>query len=141
MADRLAKQGATDKSNSYTQSNLPQALLGFFHLDKMGLLAMRVQTFVRHSSQFCSSIYGFPPPEDQTFLSKKKKNRSYPVVVYKREFYVYLLAIDTDEFDVILSMNWLSTFYTIIQCRNRRLVFNALNHPKFKFIKGSKLIE
>lgn len=73
--------------------------------------------------------------------SYPKKNRSYPVVVYKREFYVYLLAIDTDEFDVILSMNWLSTFYTIIQCRNRRLVFKALNHPKFKFIKGSKLIE
>lgn len=59
------------------------------------------------------------------------------VVACKREFYTNLLVNNTHEFGVILCMDSLSTFYVVIDCWKRSIVFRVRNHSEFKFVRGN----
>lgn len=67
--------------------------------------------------------------------------RMYPIMVCKREFYINLLVINTQGFDMILGMDWLSTFHAVINCPKRSVVFMTSKHLKFEFIRHNSIIE
>lgn len=54
------------------------------------------------------------------------------MVISGREFYANLLVIDSGR------MDWLSTFYAVIDCRSRKTIFQILFHSKLKFLGGNK---
>lgn len=53
--------------------------------------------------------------------------RHCPIVLDNREFHVDLFILKHCDFDMILSMNWLSGSYVVIDCRRRAIVFQIPN--------------
>lgn len=49
-------------------------------------------------------------------IISNKECRLYPIIICSREFYANVLVIENSGFDVIMEMDWLSTFHTIIDC-------------------------
>lgn len=52
-----------------------------------------------------------------------KKYELSLIVISGREFYINLLFIYYGSYDVILDMDWLCTFHTIVDCRRRKVIF------------------
>jgi len=46
---------------------------------------------------------------------------------------VDMLILDTKGYDVILGMTWLSGYYAVIDCRNKKIIFQILHQLEFKF--------
>ena len=51
-----------------------------------------------------------------------------------------LILLNFHDFDLILGMDWLFTYYAILCCFNKKVTFQILNQPKFNFL-GSSLYE
>jgi len=64
--------------------------------------------------------------------------RSYLVEVCGRELSVYMFVIDTDGYDMILGMTWLSKYHVINDYRNKSVIFRILHQPEFQFVGESK---
>jgi len=47
------------------------------------------------------------------------------------EFLADLIVINDSGFDGALGMDWLGTFYALIDCRKKKVTFRVLSHPKF----------
>ena len=56
------------------------------------------------------------------------------VLIEDRELPVNLVLLDVVDFDVILGMDWLSQYYTTIDCRRKEVIFRILNDEEFKFV-------
>ena len=50
-----------------------------------------------------------------------------------RDFLVDLLPIEMHDFDVILGMNWLSTYHASIECFSKEIVFKIPGKKEFRF--------
>lgn len=55
--------------------------------------------------------------------------------------YTNLLVINYVEFNVILGMDLVNTFYIVIDCRKRSLVFKISKYLEFEFLGASKFLE
>ena len=44
-----------------------------------------------------------------------------------------LIVINMIDYDVILSMDWLSTYHTVIDCQKKHLCFQTLKEKSFEF--------
>ena len=51
-----------------------------------------------------------------------------------------LILLNFHDFDLILGMDWLFTYYDILYCFNKKVTFQILSQPKFNFL-GSSLYE
>ena len=59
--------------------------------------------------------------------------RSCDVQVADRELLVYLILLDIQDFDVILGMDWLSTYHSSVDCYSKRVTFHIPNQFEFHF--------
>ena len=50
------------------------------------------------------------------------------------------MLLDMFEFDVILGMDWLSTFYASIECFGKKVVFRIPGEPEF-FFEGDRVVK
>ena len=60
-------------------------------------------------------------------------NRVYkncPLVIYEREFYVYLTALPFHEFDLILGKDWLSKHRAIIESDKKTVVLKCFDQSE-----------
>ena len=64
-----------------------------------------------------------------------------PVVICGREFITNFLLIDYYDFDIILSMDWLSQVHAVIDCQKKSVVFLIPNQPKFKFPGEGRIVD
>lgn len=64
-----------------------------------------------------------------------------PCTALQREFYANILIIDTHGFDVILKINWLGTFYEMVDSRRKSIVFKIPDNLKLKFVGGKSQVE
>lgn len=67
--------------------------------------------------------------------------RMYPIVVCKREFYINLLVINTQGFDMILGMDWLKNFHAVKNNWKISVFFIEPNHSQLDFIRDNNKIE
>ena len=44
-----------------------------------------------------------------------------------------MLVLDTKGYDVILGITWLSKYYAVIDCQNKRINFRIPLQPEFQF--------
>ena len=51
------------------------------------------------------------------------------------ELLVDLLPFDMHDFDVILGMDWLSSYYVCLDCFRKEVVFRLPCEPEFKFVR------
>jgi hypothetical protein len=61
--------------------------------------------------------------------------KSCTIVVEDRELPVYLILLDIYDFDVILGMDWLTTYHAGVDCFNKEVVFEHPHKSKFKFTR------
>jgi hypothetical protein len=59
--------------------------------------------------------------------------RSCDVQVADRELLVYLILLDIQDFDVILGMDWLSTYHASVDCYSKHVTFHIPNQFEFHF--------
>ena len=62
---------------------------------------------------------------------------SYSVLVEGRELLADLVLLDVIDFDVILEMDWLARHYSLLDYRERVVIFKISNDEEFQF-KGKK---
>jgi len=56
-----------------------------------------------------------------------------PVELCNRTLAIDMLVLDTKGYDVILGMTWLSKYYAVIDCRNKKINFRIPLQPEFQF--------
>ena len=44
-----------------------------------------------------------------------------------------MLVLDTKGYDVILGMTWLSKYYAVIDCQNKKVISRISHQPEFQF--------
>ena len=66
-------------------------------------------------------------------LVTDERVRASQIVIIGRPMEVMLIILDTSDFDVILSMDWLAGNHAIIDCRAREVIFRPPNGQSFKF--------
>ena len=49
-----------------------------------------------------------------------------------------IFVLDTGGYDVILRMTWVSKYYVVIDCRNKKVIFRIPHQPEFQFIGEHK---
>ena len=49
-----------------------------------------------------------------------------------------MFVLDTGGYDVILGMTWLSKYYVVIDCQNKKVIFRIPHQPGFQFIGERK---
>ena len=47
-----------------------------------------------------------------------------------------LIVLDMKDFNVILGMYWLATYYTLVDCHKKIVNFHISNQPKFSFMES-----
>ena len=62
-----------------------------------------------------------------------KVYKSCNVLVSGRELEANLMLLDMYEFDVILGMDWLSTFHASMDCFGKKVVFRISDQAEFLF--------
>ena len=67
-------------------------------------------------------------------------NKKISTVVSQRELYASPLVHRSGDFDLILGMDWLSTFHAVIDCRRKSVEFRIPGHPEFIFFNGSSTL-
>ena len=72
-------------------------------------------------------------------MNTNKVYKFYNVLVSGRELEAYLILLDMFEFDVILGMDWLSTFHASVECFGKKVVFRIPRETKF-FFKGDSVV-
>lgn len=65
-------------------------------------------------------------------------SRICPIVMCRRKFDVNFLIIDSDGFNIIHGIDWLSTFYAIVDYKNKSIIFQVPNHREFKFLGAAR---
>ena len=66
-------------------------------------------------------------------MNTHKVYKSFNVLVFGRELEANLMLLDMFEFDMILGMDWLSTFYASIECFGKKAVFRIPGELEFFF--------
>ena len=56
-----------------------------------------------------------------------------PIKIGEHSLFANLIEIEMYDFDVILSMDWLTTHYTVIGCQKKRARFSPPNANSFEF--------
>ena len=64
-----------------------------------------------------------------------------PVELCNRTLAIDMLVLDTKGYDVILGMTWLSKYYAIIDCREKRIEFRIPRQPEFQFNGEPKAVK
>ena len=59
--------------------------------------------------------------------------RTCPIIVDDRELFVELIVLNMDEYENILSMDWLSKYHAKIDCRKKIVVFRPPDTDQFVF--------
>jgi hypothetical protein len=66
-------------------------------------------------------------------MCTNKVYKSCNVLVSGRELEANLVLLDMYEFDIILGMDWLSTFHASIDCFGKKVVFRIPGQAEFLF--------
>jgi len=64
-----------------------------------------------------------------------------PVELCDKTLAIDMLVLDTKGYDVILGMTWLSQYYAVIDCREKKINFRIPHQPEFQFsgeVKSTK---
>ena len=56
-----------------------------------------------------------------------------PIKIQNYAIYANLIVIDMTDYDVILDINWLSTYHTVIDCQKKCVRFWPLKAKSFEF--------
>ena len=72
-------------------------------------------------------------------MNTHKVYRSCNVLVSGRKLEANLMLLDMFEFDGILGMDWLSTFYGSIECFGKKVEFRIPGEPEF-FFEGDHVV-
>jgi hypothetical protein len=72
-------------------------------------------------------------------MCTKKVYKSCNVLVFGRELEANLVLLDMYEFDIILGMDWLSTFHDSIDCFGKKVVFRITGQAEFVF-EGDRVV-
>ena len=75
--------------------------------------------------------------QDKRVMYTDRVLRVCPIVVDDREFFVDLIVLDMDEYEIILGIDWLSMYHVKINCKKKIVVFHPLNKFVFKGIQIS----
>lgn len=59
--------------------------------------------------------------------------KDYLINFEGRELSIDLIQLDTIEFDVIIGMDWMSTYHASIDCHRKRVIFRIPGEPEFEF--------
>ncbi|XP_075645048.1 uncharacterized protein LOC142616043 [Castanea sativa] len=73
-------------------------------------------------------------------MNTNKVYKSYNVLVFGRELEAYLILLDMFEFDVILGIDWLSTFHASVECFGKKVVFRIPREIEF-FFEGDCVVK
>ncbi|KAA0032409.1 gag protease polyprotein [Cucumis melo var. makuwa] len=79
-----------------------------------------------------SDVLSISTPSGEVLLSKEKI-RACQIEIANQMLDVTLLVLDKQDFDVILSMDFLSANHASIDCFGKEVVFNPPSGPSFKF--------
>jgi len=60
-----------------------------------------------------------------------KECRKSPIVICGREFLTDLIVINDSGFDIVFDMDWLGTFYALLDSRKKKVTFWVPSHPEF----------
>ena len=71
--------------------------------------------------------------------SLKERIRALPIVVEGQQFYVNLIELEIDDFDVILGMDMLSKYGATIDCKRRNVTFAPEGETPFVLV-GSAFV-
>lgn len=87
------------------------------------------QYFISIIFVFCNFVYFIILPmgcnvkiENDNIMTNKEY-KLFTLVINGREFYDNFLVINGEGYDIILCMDWLSTFHEVIDCRRKILIF------------------
>ena len=69
----------------------------------------------------------------------KRVYRNCPRILPNRFSHVYLVELDMLDFDFLLGMDWLHTFFAFIDCRTRVVKFNFPNEPAVEWKRGNSI--
>ncbi|KAA0066508.1 ty3-gypsy retrotransposon protein [Cucumis melo var. makuwa] len=83
-----------------------------------------------------SGVLSVSTPSGEVLLSKEKI-KACQIEIANQMLDVTLLVLDMQDFDVILSMDWLSANHASIDCFGKEVVFNPPSRPSFKFKGGT----
>jgi len=64
-----------------------------------------------------------------------------PVELCNRTLAIDMLVLDTKGYDVILGMTWLSKYYAVLDCREKRIEFRIPRQPEFQFNGEPKAVK
>ncbi|KAA0036552.1 ty3-gypsy retrotransposon protein [Cucumis melo var. makuwa] len=84
------------------------------------------------------SVLSVSTPSREVLFSKEKI-KACRVEIANHVLDVTLLVLDMQDFDVILSMDWLSANHASIHCFGKEVVFNPPSWPSFKF-RGAGIV-
>ena len=107
-------------------------MLGQLSVSNLSLYAL-IDSGATHSyiaSRLCDKLEGNRQIFSTPFITITPTRDAYqsttwykdvPIKVQDYVMYANLIVIDMTDYDVILSMDWLSTHHTVIDCRKKRV--------------------
>ena len=102
----------------------PGSMHSFVSVSFAGLLDMNVTTM--DFDLIVATLMG-----DYVVAHKMLKN--YLVMIGYQEMSVNLVLLDLQDLDVILRMDWLTSYHVFVDCFRKRVTFSIPGQPKFNF--------
>ncbi|XP_062094401.1 uncharacterized protein LOC133800456 isoform X1 [Humulus lupulus] len=91
-----------------------------------------IDQLCRPSGVYASGFQTLLPTGE--LVVSRKWIRALPVEVDGREFFVDLIKLEMDDFDMILGMDWLSKYGATIDCRRKMVTFEPEGEVPFVFV-------
>ena len=60
--------------------------------------------------------------------------KSYLVKIANKELQVDLTLLEMRDFDIIFRMDWLATYYAIVDCHRKKVIFQELGEIEYCFV-------